>query len=246
MEPARRGNHGGAEKLIADYGNFCGGNLEAHEAMSGIEEEEDFDVGSADFEAVVGFAVDGGGAGGFDGDGTGGEFLGDKYGESLRTAFVPIVDAGEDGVLVIKIVVEDGDERCAEGEILFEGAGALHFESDFGDAVGEENVGAVGFVAFGGPLVADGRAVGLQDEGSGNFCGGGLRRLYIGGALGDPTAGGGGDFEFFMADGLAVEFDGELAFVSGERGGSGARKGIFRRGETQRAAEEDGGGSKEC
>src|SRR5271154_1284896 len=214
--------------------------------MSGIEEEEDFNVGGADFEALVGFAVGGSRAGGFDGDGAGGKFLGNKYGESLGAAFVPIVDTGENGVLVVEIVVEDSDEGGAEGEILLEGARALHFEGDLGDAVGKENVGAVGLVAPGGPLIADGGAVGLEDEGSGNFCGGGLRRFYIGGAFGDPAAGGGGDFELFVADGLAVEFDGELAFVRGERRGSGAGGGIFRRREAHCGAEKQGSGSKDC
>jgi len=56
-------------KLVADYGDFGGGDFETLEAVVFIEIEHDFEVGSGDAQAVVGFAVGGGdAAGGLDGD----------------------------------------------------------------------------------------------------------------------------------------------------------------------------------
>ena len=151
------------DTLVADDGDFGGGDFEALEAVVFVEIEHDFEIGGGYAEAVVGFAVGGGdGAGGFDGDRAGSEFLRNEDGHRLRAAFGPIVDAGDDGVLIVEIVVEHGDERGAEAHVLFEGARALHLQGDFGDAVGEEDAGAVGFVGLRLPLVADGGAVGLQ------------------------------------------------------------------------------------
>src|SRR5580704_3910808 len=159
--------------------------------MGGVEIEVDFEVARADAKAFVGFAVDGGGAGGFGRDGAGHELLRDEDGESLRAALGPIVKAGEDGVLMVEIVVEDGDEGRFERKALLKearllavgifylvrraGACALHFDSDVGDAVGEKNVRAVLFFGLRGPFVADRRAVGLQDKSARNFASGSLR-----------------------------------------------------------------------
>jgi hypothetical protein len=49
--------------LVAENGNFCGRDFEAHEAVIGIEEELHLDVGSGDAQSVVGFS--------FGADGTG-------------------------------------------------------------------------------------------------------------------------------------------------------------------------------
>ena len=81
----------------------------------------DFEVGGGDFEEFVIFAVDRGGAGGFNGDGAGSELLGDEDGKGLRAALVPVVDVGEDFVLVGEIVVEDGDEWRAKESSCWEG-----------------------------------------------------------------------------------------------------------------------------
>ena len=103
--------------------------------MSRIEVQVDFEVGGADAKAFVGFSFDAGGTGGFGGDGAGHQFLRDEHGESLRATLGPIVEAGENAVLVIKVVVEDGNERSAEGESLIEGMRALYFERHFCDTV---------------------------------------------------------------------------------------------------------------
>ena len=135
---------------------------------------------------------------------------------------------------MVEIVVEDGDERRVEGKSLFERAGALHLESDFGDAVGEDNVGAVGFFGLRGPLVADGRAIRFQRERAGNFAGDTFGGLDVGGAFGTPACAGWGNFEIFVADDLAAELDGELAFVLREDAGA-----IFLPGESQGGAGEN-------
>ena len=179
----------------------------------------DFEVGAGDFEEFVGFAVGGGGAGGFDGDGAGGEFLGDEDGKGLRAALGPVVEMREDFVLVVEIVVENGDERCAEGVFLLVGVRALNLQSGFRDAVGEGDAGGIGFVGLRRPVVADGNAVGLQDKIAGDLGGFAVGRLQGSGALGNPAVAGGLDFEFFAADGFAVKEDVEFAFVGDEEGG---------------------------
>ena len=127
---------------------------------------------------------------------------------------------------MVEIVVQDGDEGRIEGKSLFEGARALHFESDFGDAVDEEDVRAIGFFGLRSPLVADGCAIGLQRQRSGNLAGRTFGRLNVRGAFGAPAGAGGRDFEFFVADGLAVELDDESTLVLSEDGGA-SRCGAF-------------------
>ena len=56
----------------------------------------------------------------------------------------------------------------------------------------------------------------MQDKSARDFAGGSLRSFKIGIAFGEPATAGGRDFELFMANGLAVELDGELAVVLGE------------------------------
>ena len=97
-------------KLVAEDGGFGGGDFDAHEAMIFVEEELDFEIGGGGAESLgVGLIADGGGAGGLDGDVAGSEFLRDEDGKSLRAAFGPIVEAGEDGVVMVEVVVENGD-----------------------------------------------------------------------------------------------------------------------------------------
>src|ERR1700761_2927670 len=110
------------KNLVADDGDFGGGDFEALEAVVFVEIEHHFEVGGGDAEAVVGFAVRSGDrASGFYGDRPGSKFLGDEDGHGLRAAFGPIVDAGDHGVLIVEIVVEHSDERRAEAHVLFEG-----------------------------------------------------------------------------------------------------------------------------
>src|SRR6266581_4631673 len=104
------------------------------------------------------------GSGGLHGDRTGGQFLGYDHRKSLHAALGPVIDAREDSVLMVEIVVQNGDERGIECEVLLEGAGALHLQRDTGDAVGEEDVGAVRFFRLGAPVITDGRAIALQRQ----------------------------------------------------------------------------------
>src|SRR5256884_25416 len=91
-------------------------------------------------------------------------FLRDEHGKRLLAALGPVVDAGEDGILVIKIVVEHGDEWGIKREILLEGARALHLKSDARNAVGKDDVRAAVLFRLRLPFVADRRAVGQQGE----------------------------------------------------------------------------------
>src|ERR1700733_7541627 len=86
-------------ELVADDGDFGGGDLDAVEAVIFVEVEHDFEVGGCDAEAVVGFAVCGGDrACGLDGDRAGREFLRNQDWKSLRATFGPVVYAREHGV----------------------------------------------------------------------------------------------------------------------------------------------------
>ena len=68
-------------KAFADDDNFGGGDFETHEAMVGVQAEDDFEVGGGHFEAFVGFAIRADGAGPIHGGGAGQEFLGNEDGE---------------------------------------------------------------------------------------------------------------------------------------------------------------------
>ena len=87
----------------------------------------------------------------------------------MQAAFAPIVDVGEDDVLIVEIVVEDGDLRRIEGELLREGPRAFHAKLDGGRGAVEGNAGGGFFGSLGGPVIGDGRAVGTELEGSGDF-----------------------------------------------------------------------------
>src|SRR5258706_14649056 len=57
---------------------------------------------------------------------------------------------------MVEVVVQNGDERCIEGEVLLERARALHLQRNTCHAVSEEDVSAVGFFGLGAPLIAEG------------------------------------------------------------------------------------------
>src|SRR5260370_33832346 len=140
---------------------------------------------------------------------------------------------------MVKIVVQYGDERRIEGEVLLEGARALHLENDARDAVVEEDVRAVGFFRLGAPVVTDGRAIGLQRQRAGDFAGGAVGRLDLRGAFGEPAAAGRRNLKFLVADGLAAEFNGELALVLNKDNGIGRWRGLFLSSEGQRGTRHD-------
>ncbi len=138
---------------------------------------------------------------------------------------------------MVEIVVQHGDEWSVERKVLFEKARlgavriryfrgrararALHLESDARDAVGEEDVSAVGFVGLRRPIVADGRAVGLERERAGNFTGGAFRGLDVRGPFGEPAAARRRNLKFLVAHSLAGQFDGEFSFILCEDAGAG-------------------------
>src|ERR1700731_727553 len=214
-------------RLLADDGNFGVRNFQAHEAVIAIEQEKNFEVGGGDFQAFIGLAVGTGGSGGLHGNRTRGQFLGNDHRKSLHAAFGPVIDAGEDGVLMVEIVVQNSNEGRIEREVLLERAGALHLESDSGHAVGEEDVRAVRFFRLGAPVITDRRSIALQRQRAGDFAGATLGRLDFRGAFGEPAAAGRSDFKFFVADGLSAEFDGELALILGEDNRAGRYRSLL-------------------
>jgi len=102
-------------RLVADDGDFCFRDFQPHQAVIGVEEQKDFQIRGIDLETFVGLAISAGGAGGLHGDRTGRQLLGNDHRKSLHAALGPVVDARENSVLMIEIVVEDGDERSIEG-----------------------------------------------------------------------------------------------------------------------------------
>src|SRR5216684_364128 len=214
-------------RLLADDGNLGVRNFQPHEAVIAIEQKKNLEVGGGDFQAFVSLAVGTGGSGRLHGNRTRGQFLGNDHRKSLHAALGPVVDAREDGVLMVEIVVQNGDQRRIEREVLLERAGALHLESDSGHAVGEEDVRAVRFFRLGAPVITDGRAIALQRQRAGDFAGGAVGRLDLRGAFGEPAAARRTDFKFLVADGLSAEFDGELALILGEDNRAGRYRSLL-------------------
>src|SRR6266550_3035879 len=97
--------------LLANHGHFGVGNFQPHQPVMVIEQNKNLQVGSADFEAFVGFALGTGGSSRFDGDRTRRQFLRNDHRKSLHPALGPVVDARKDRVLMVEIVVQNGDER---------------------------------------------------------------------------------------------------------------------------------------
>jgi len=181
--------------------------------MVRIEIEDDLEIAGGDFEAFVGLALRADGACPIDGDGPRQEFLRNEDRKSLRAATIPIVDAGQDRVLVVEVVVENNDQRRIEGEILFEGARSLELHGHFGDAVGEGDVRATGFVGLGTPLVSDGFATGLKGEIASHDGGRRASGREMRGGFGGPVSTARRDIELFVADDVAVQENLELALV---------------------------------
>src|SRR6267154_235379 len=102
--------------------------------MIAVKQKKNLNVGSCDFQSFIRFAVSRGRAGGFHFNRARSQFLRDENGESLFASLGPIVNAREHRVLMVKIVVQNGDEWRVEREVLLEGMRALHLESDAGNA----------------------------------------------------------------------------------------------------------------
>src|SRR5882757_5414674 len=126
---------------------------------------------------------------------------------------------------MVKVVVQNGDERRIECQVLLKGPlRSLHLESDAGNAVGEKNVGAIGFFRLCAPVIADGCAIRLQRQGAGNFTRSSLGRLDLCGAFGKPSAAGGSNFKFFTPDSLSAESNAERALIRGKYNSAGRRR----------------------
>src|SRR5439155_19837302 len=65
---------------------------------------------------------------------------------------------------MIKIVVENRDERRTERKILLKRASSLHLQSDFSHSVRKEDFRAVCFVGLRSPAVGHGNAIGLESQ----------------------------------------------------------------------------------
>src|SRR5689334_2591000 len=110
---------------------------------------------------------------------------------------------------------------------------AFYLDADSGHAVGKQDMRAHGLVGLCSPFVADGRAVRVQGERACNFAGSALGRFDVRCAFGEPAAFSWRDLEFFMADGLTGELNGELSSVLDE---NAARRGFLLGGRRQRGA----------
>src|SRR6267378_4116881 len=160
-------------RLLADDGNLGVRNFHPHEAVIAIEQKKNLEVGGGDFQAFVSLAVGTGGSGRLHGNRTRGQFLGNDHRKSLHAALGPVVDAGKDGVLMVEIVVQNGDQRRIEREVLLERAGALQRQRagdfagatlgrlDFRDAFGEPAAARRSDFKF---LVADGLSAEFDGE----------------------------------------------------------------------------------
>ena len=82
---------------------------------------------------------------------------------------------------------------------------------------------------------------GCKRERAGDFRAAGFGWRDVGGAVSGPAAACLGEFEFFVADGFAVELNGEFTFVLGEDGRAGGRcgGGFFLGGDRERGADEE-------
>src|SRR5579859_1936238 len=165
-----------------------------------VEVEVDLEVSGIDAKAFVRCSICGNGTAGFSSDGAGHQFLGDKHGESLRSALRPIIEAGKHGVLIVEVVVEDGNQRSVERKALLEKArlgtvwilyvigrawaGPFHLKCHCGNAVCEKNVRPVLLFGLRGPFVADGSAIGLERKRAGNLACRALRGLDFGATFG--------------------------------------------------------------
>ena len=73
--------------------------------MVGIEIEDDLEIAGDNFQALVGFAIGADGTGPIDSDGVWEKFLRNEDREGLCAAAIPVVDASENSLLVIQVVV---------------------------------------------------------------------------------------------------------------------------------------------
>src|SRR5580704_2549912 len=117
--------------LIADNSYLCRWDFETHQAMVRIEIQKHFEVGSGHSQTIVRLAAGAERTRRLHGNGTWRQFLRDENRKTLCTAFGPIVNARQHRILVIKIVVEHGDERRAKAHILLKRPRVLHLKRDF-------------------------------------------------------------------------------------------------------------------
>lgn len=189
--------------------------------MVGVEIENDFQIGGHHFETFVGFSFGADRASPIDSDGIRQELLRNENRESLCASAIPIVNASQDGILIVEVVIENDDERRIKGEVLLERVGTADLDGHLGDAIGKEDMGATGFIGLGGPLVGDGGTVGLEGKIAGNGRGGGTFWRKVRGGLGRPDCAAGDNFELFVTDGFSIEKNLELTLIGCEDGACG-------------------------
>src|ERR1700730_7901992 len=189
--------------LFADDFGVRGRGYQTHE-LGPVEEKINFVVFGSYAEFLNFLTVHYLLAHGIHSDGAGGHLLRNQHGEALLAFLVPIVEAREKRVLVIKIVVEDHHQRGSESEFLREGLGAFEVELDGGGDAGEAYRSGSFFGALRGPFIAHRHAVRVQDERSRDVRIS-LGRLKLGAAVSGPIAAIRRDGEFFFTDLLAAD-----------------------------------------
>ena len=204
-----------ATGLLADDFGVGGRHGDAFEAIA-IEVEDNFQILAADAKTVEIFAGRVVGIKRFGGDSAGHHLLRNEDGERLRALFRPVVEVGENRVLMVEIVIENDDDGRLEEELLREGMAAVGLHVNGGCTFIEIDGGVGGFRAGnGGPFVMDGSAVGAKLKLRGDTGFTAARRAHGSVAVGDPAAFGGSDLEILGANFAAIDHIAELALLSG-------------------------------
>src|ERR1700690_944108 len=152
----------------------------------------------------------------FHGDDAGRQILRDQHGEGLRPHFLPIVEARENGVLVVKLFVEHVPHRRIESEFLGVWFRPFQLQLDCcSHSLESDRAGSL-LRALGGPCVTNGGAIRAEFEISSDMLHGALFRLNFRAAVGDPISSAGRNFILFLAHFLAAGKDAEFSLVWNE------------------------------
>src|SRR2546426_9978719 len=102
-------------QLFAEDEGLRGRDGEADQAVAGVEIKVNLQVCGAHAKSFERSTVHLLQPGGLDGQAAGSHLLRDQHWESLRAFRVPVIEAREDGVMVVEIVIEDehaGRAKC--------------------------------------------------------------------------------------------------------------------------------------
>src|ERR1017187_5333753 len=199
--------------LADDFGVGAWGD-DADEAVA-VEVEIDFEVFGFHYKLIEFLATRVLAPDRFDGHAAWRQLLRDEHGESLHAFLVAIVEAREHRILVVQIVVDDGDLRRIESELLRVRLHAFDAEIDRGGRTVESDRRRSLLSALRGPFVVNGSAVGVKLESSRNVHHA-VSGFNFRSSVSDPVAAARANFEFFGAHLLPACEYAKSAFVRGE------------------------------